>query len=79
MSRQERLDNFDIRSVEIQWSDVQAIERRLSEYQDDLEALMMQCRFPFENVDPTKIGSWKDTRADFQFLHIKIQRVGQSR
>ena len=55
MSRQDRVDlgSLDVASVEAQWSDVQALERRANEYCEDLDAAMLQCGIPLaDRPDP---------------------------
>jgi hypothetical protein len=76
LSRQERMDTFNVAQVEAQWSDVQALERWMSEYTEDIEAIMVQNRISLEGfrVDEAKTG-WADTTADFQFVRTRLNNV----
>lgn len=75
MSRQDKLDIFDVTRVEAQWSDIQALERRISEYCEDLESTMIQCHISLQNPDIDKITNWKDSWADFQFLQMRMKDI----
>ena len=77
LSRQRDLTSFAISAVEEQWSDVQAWERRIGEYKDDLEAIMLQLRIPFENPNPNHMTGWRDSAADYQFLCLRFKEIGQ--
>ena len=77
LSRQRDLTSFEISAVEEQWSDVQAWERRIGEYKDDLEAIMLQLRTPFENPNPNHIEDWRDSTTDYQFLYLRFKEIGQ--
>jgi hypothetical protein len=77
LSRQRDLTSFEISAVEEQWSDVQALARRIGEYKDDLEAIMLQLRTPFENPKPNHIADWRDSTADYQFLYLRFKEIGQ--
>ncbi|KAK7981365.1 hypothetical protein PG988_003603 [Apiospora saccharicola] len=73
LSRQDNLDRFDAGQAEAQWSDTQALERRLGEYYEELECTMIQCRIPLHDLDVERVGSWKDVGADFQFLYMRFK------
>ena len=60
-----------------QWSDVQALEKRIGEYKDDLEIDMLQLRIPFELPQLLDIVAWSETKAEFQYLYHRINEVGQ--
>lgn len=76
-SRRQDLTSFAIAAVEEQWSDVQALERRIGEYKDDLEAIMLQLRIPFESLNLKHTADWKDSAADYQFLYLRFKEIGQ--
>jgi hypothetical protein len=69
------LDYFTPEFVEAQWSDSQVLERRLSEYLGQVESIMMQLRIPLELPDPTRVQSWMDTTADFQFVYMRLKDI----
>lgn len=89
MSRLDRLgmDYFDSAFVSSgQWSDAQALERRISEYCADIESIMLNCSIPLDN-QPDVAGCaaassssplaplWYDCVADFQVLHLRFGDV----
>jgi hypothetical protein len=51
LSRKHDLSSFPMEKVEELWSDVQAWERRVGEYCEDLEAIMLQLAIPLEDPD----------------------------
>lgn len=67
-----RLEQFSGEFVEAQWSDGQALERRMCEYCEDLEGIMLQCRVPFDPPHLDHVKSWQDITTDFQFLHRRL-------
>lgn len=77
ISRQDRvrLDYFSPGFVEAQWSDTQALERRMSEYCEDLESIMLQCHIPFELSNSRTKTAWRDTDTDFQFLYARFKDI----
>ncbi|KAL4875212.1 hypothetical protein BJY04DRAFT_167406 [Aspergillus karnatakaensis] len=68
LSRQQNLAIFSNSTAEEQWSDIQAWDRRLSEYKDDIQAIMLQLGIPFEPPNITLVQGWKDSAIDYQFL-----------
>ncbi|KAG8163847.1 hypothetical protein KVR01_005765 [Diaporthe batatas] len=72
MSRQERL-SIDVADVEGQWSDSQALDRRMSEYCESLAWNMMQLGIPFEEPDVRSVKDWRDINVDYQFLYKQFQ------
>jgi hypothetical protein len=72
MSRQERL-SITIEEVEGQWSDSQALDRRMSEYCESLEWAMVQLGVPFEEPDTRNIKHWTEFHVDYQFLYKRFQ------
>jgi Mg2+ and Co2+ transporter CorA len=78
LSRKQDLACFDISTTEEQWSDVQAWERRLAEYQDDLEGIMLQIGIPLmHSPDSAHLESSSDARADFQYLFLRYREIRQ--
>ena len=77
LSRQRDVTSFAIAAVEEQWSDMQALERRIGEYKDDLEAIMLQLRIPFDNPNLKYTVDWKDSFPDYQFLYMRFKDIGQ--
>lgn len=76
LSRQQDLTGFAIVAVEKLWSHAQALERRIGEYKDDLEAIMLQLRIPFESPNLKLTGDWKNSAADYQFLYLRFKEIG---
>ncbi|KAK0642141.1 hypothetical protein B0T16DRAFT_335285 [Cercophora newfieldiana] len=85
MSRLDRLglDHFDTTFVESgQWSDAQALERRISEYHADIESIMLASGIPLAD-QPDVVGCiassgstpWYDCTADFQLLRLRFADV----
>lgn len=72
MSRQERL-SITIAEVEGQWSDSQALDRRMSEYCESLEWTMLQLGVPFEEPDVRNVKLWREINVDYQFLYKRFQ------
>ncbi len=77
LSRRKDLTSFAIAAVEEQWSDVQALERRIGEYRDDLEAIMLQLRIPFGNPNLKDMADWKDSIPDYQYLYWRFKEISQ--
>jgi hypothetical protein len=77
LSRRRDLTSFAVAAVEEQWSDVQALERRIGEYKDDLEAIMLQLRIPFDSPDFPNMADWKESAADYQFLRLRFREIGE--
>lgn len=63
------LRHFSDDYVETQWSDSQALVRRMCEYCEDLEAIMLQCGITPHQPDLSDMKTWHDVSPDFQFLH----------
>ncbi|KAL4866209.1 hypothetical protein BDV12DRAFT_138254 [Aspergillus spectabilis] len=68
LSRQQNLSIFSNSTAEEQWSDIQAWDRRVSEYKDDLQAIMLQLGILFETPNIRTMKSWKESTIDYQFL-----------
>lgn len=78
LSRRQDLAFFAVPAAEQLWSDINAWERRLSEYQDDLEGIMLQLGIPFASRPHNGyIRSWTDSTADFQHLRLQYREIGQ--
>ncbi len=81
LSRQKDLTSFDVAAAEELWSDVQAWERRMGEYHDDIEGAMIQLGVPLvgHHQPPSQPDgqSSADTAADFQFLRLRFRQVGE--
>lgn len=77
LSRRSDLTSFAIAAVEEQWSDVQALERRIGEYVDDLKAIMLQLHTPSERPSPENALDWKDSAEDYRFLYLRFKELGQ--
>ncbi len=69
LSRRSDMTSFDNASVEQQWSDIQALERRLGESKDGTEAIMPQLRVLFDDPRLQRTKDWREGKTDFQFLH----------
>ena len=77
LSRHQDLTSFAIAAVEEQWSDVQGLERRIGEYKDDLEAIMLQLRIPFAHPNLKDMTDWKDSTPDYQYLYLRFKEISQ--
>ena len=77
LSRRQDLTSFAMAAVEEQWSDVQGLERRIGEYKDDLEAIMLQLRIPFGSPHLKDTADWKDSTADYQYLYWRFKEISQ--
>jgi Mg2+ and Co2+ transporter CorA len=75
LSRWQDFTTFVITAVEGQWSDVQALIRRVGEYKDDLEAILLQLRIPFEKPNLKRTADWKDSTTDYQFLYLRFNEI----
>lgn len=77
LSRQDNMSLFSLSTVEQQWSDIQAWERRLNEYCTDIEDLMLKLSVPFQDPDPSQIqaSTWYSSTTDFQFLRMRLQQL----
>ncbi|KAK7996320.1 hypothetical protein PG991_015787 [Apiospora marii] len=79
LSRRHDLTFFAVAAVEELWSDVQAWQRRTAEYQDDLEATMLQLHIPLKEMEgtDTQMRSWADSTTDFQYLSRRYREMGR--
>ena len=77
LSRRQDLTSFAIAAVEEQWSDVQGLERRIGEYKDDLEAIMLQLWIPFGNPNLKDVTDWKDSTPDYQYLYLRFKEISR--
>jgi hypothetical protein len=77
LSRLQDLTGFAIAAVAEEWSGVQALERRIGEYKDDLTAIMIQLRIPLESPDLGLSKYWTDIASDYQFLSLLLKEIGQ--
>lgn len=79
MSRHDSIASLSVSNVEAQWSDAQALGRRVNEYCEDLEWIMLQCRIPLECPDTSRAvpaaSSWQDATVDYQFLHMRYSSI----
>jgi len=80
---------YETAFAEAQWGDTQAVERRMSEYCEDLDAIMLQCCIPLEGrpdaarcaatadsfVSPPGHPAWDSCTAEFQELRLRLQDV----
>jgi hypothetical protein len=79
LSRRKDLTSFAVDTAEELWSDIQAWERRMAEYHDDIEGAMLQLGIPLGSAPDTgaRVQSFTESTADFQFLRLRFQQVGQ--
>lgn len=77
LSRRSDLTSFAVSAVEELWSDVQSWKRRIGEYKDDLEAIMLQLRIPLAIPDLSRTEKWTDCAADYQFLLMSFKEIEQ--
>ncbi|KAH6694929.1 hypothetical protein BKA61DRAFT_531694 [Leptodontidium sp. MPI-SDFR-AT-0119] len=66
---------IDIPWVEEQWSSLQALNRRLIEYSDDAEAIMLSLGIPYDRPDPTNIGDWISCNKDYQYIFNRLRAL----
>ncbi|KAF4628820.1 hypothetical protein G7Y89_g9332 [Cudoniella acicularis] len=76
LSRRQDLTSFAVAAAEEQWSDIQAWERRIAEYKDDLEGIMLQLQIPLRIPTQGGIQSWKDCAPDYPFLYARFVKIG---
>lgn len=72
------LDHLALTFVDAgQWSDAQALERRLGEYCEDVEDVMLRCGIPLADPHLTQAGAadWSDSGVDFQMLRMRLRDV----
>jgi hypothetical protein len=52
-------------------------ERRLNEYYNDIEELMIRLGIPFQDPDPStiRVSNWFKTDTDFQFLWTQLKNL----
>lgn len=77
LSRRQNLTSFAISAAEEQWSDIQAWGRRIAEYQDDLEGIMVQLQIQPKTSTPSEMQGWKDCTPDYQFLRLRYKEIGR--
>lgn len=58
-----------------QWSDAQVLERRLGEYCEDVEDVMLRCGISLSDGDLSQSGDWSDSAVDFQMLRMRLRDV----
>ena len=80
LSRKHDLASLPMEKVEELWSDIQAWERRVGEYCEDLEAIMLQLGVAFEDpntgaASPGDRPRWLDPGLDFQFLRLRFREL----
>jgi Mg2+ and Co2+ transporter CorA len=81
LSRKQDLAKLTMDQVEELWSDIQVWERRMSEYCEDLEAIMLQLRVPLERQGLHFVGDgggaahWTDSTTDYQFLLMRFREL----
>ncbi|KAH8671428.1 hypothetical protein BX600DRAFT_434535 [Xylariales sp. PMI_506] len=80
LSRKQDLTRLKMEQVEELWSDMQAWERRMGEYCEDLEAIMLQLGMPLEPAAGTSGGrpasaDWADSTLDFQYLRMSFREL----
>ena len=73
LSRQEDMAKFSLSMVEQQWSDIQSWERRLNEYCNDFEELMIKLKVPFQDPDSIQGSALLNSHVDFQFLWMRLK------
>lgn len=78
LSRRQDLTSFAVSTAEELWSDVQAWERRAAEYQDDIEAIMLQLSIPLlPSQGVGAVSSMSDSAIDFQHLMSRYREIRQ--
>lgn len=77
LSRRQDFTAFNLSAVEEQWSDLQAWQRRLGEYRDDIQGILLQLHNPavmaMSGMQHTP--SWKDSTFDYQFLYARFEEI----
>ncbi|KAK3934437.1 hypothetical protein QBC46DRAFT_359015 [Diplogelasinospora grovesii] len=78
LSRNQDLMKFEVSAAKEIWSDIQAWERRVGEYQDDLQGIMLQLEMPLETPPcSSRTRAWEDSTADFQYLMVRFRDISQ--
>ncbi|KAI1874125.1 uncharacterized protein JN550_002704 [Neoarthrinium moseri] len=79
LNRRHELNSLTMDQVEDLWSDIQAWERRMGEYCEALELIMLQIGIPLETPGSThsfsKRMDWKDSTVDYQFLLMRFREL----
>lgn len=91
LTRKQDLARMPMKKIEALWSDMEGWARRVLEYCEDLESIMLQLRIPLLQpgaivTSPTALpltsvplptpAIWQDATADYQFLHLKYRELG---
>jgi hypothetical protein len=76
LSRKQDLTTLTMEQVEELWSDIQAWERRMNEYCEDLEAIMLQLGISLDPPDTSRGHiDWTDSVVDFQYLLMRFREL----
>ncbi|KAF2156612.1 hypothetical protein K461DRAFT_298658 [Myriangium duriaei CBS 260.36] len=77
LSRRTNLSEFTLTSAERHFSDIQAWERRVNEFKNDLLGIMLQLRIAPGQLDLDRAGTLKPSATDFRFLHHRLTELSQ--
>lgn len=79
LSRRPDMSTFKLETAEQQWSDIQAWDRRLSEYSGDIEDAMMKLGINLEEPDFKNLrrDTWLEADVDFQYLRMQFKTLGE--
>ncbi|KAK3370833.1 hypothetical protein B0T24DRAFT_627165 [Lasiosphaeria ovina] len=76
MSHLYKLDIFTTDAIEMQWSDTQALQWRLTDWVIAIESITMQCRMPpRQQPDAAAPVGWADIGADFSYLLMRYRDI----
>lgn len=70
---QRSVEGFEINWVEEQWSVLQGLSRRCSEYCEDLESILLGLGMPLTDPDPSLPAPWSESARDFQYLYMRLK------
>jgi hypothetical protein len=75
LSRRNILAEAHVTWFEERWSDLQTWSRRISEYTEDIEAIMIGLRIQFSAspIFENKAPDWKRYDTDFQYIHYRLK------
>ncbi|KAI0141206.1 hypothetical protein GGR57DRAFT_509264 [Xylariaceae sp. FL1272] len=77
LSRRDNMSQFKLTDVEEQWSDIQAWDRRIAEFKNDLYGIMLQLRHTPSDLafdHPKELGT---SGTNYRFLLLRLTEIGQ--
>jgi hypothetical protein len=75
ISRRGNLSSGEVGFVEGQWFDFQALNRRCTEYCEDVERILLVLDRKAESPDFPEAADWMDSNKDFQLIHARLKAL----